>query len=286
MSKYILFIFLYLPFTGLQAQHVLIKKPVKPNVEAPISQSTKAPTNTAKGDREKVGRKRNIEPAMVYVQGGSFEMGGSGESDGKPIHSVYLNSYYIGKYEVTQAQWKAVMGNNPSEYKGCPTCPVNKVSWYDVQDYLQKLNTLTGKNYRLPTEAEWEYAARGGNKSEGYIYSGSDNLESVAWYNENSNYQAHPVGQKKPNELGIYDMTGSEAEWCSDWYNENHDANSNYYKNSPKENPKGPNSGYAKVVRGGSWRDYDRGSRVAYRGLNRPDDKDYPDYGFRLVLEP
>ena len=159
---------------------------------------------------------------MVFVKGGTFMMGatpeqGSDAGDGeKPVHSVTVSDFYIGKYEVTQAQWKAVMGKNPSHYKG-ENRPVERVSWYDIQKFIEKLNAKTGKRYRLPTEAEWEYAARGGNQSKGYKYSGSNDIGSVAWYTNNSGDRTHPVGQKQPNELGLYDMTGNVWEWCSDW---------------------------------------------------------------------
>jgi formylglycine-generating enzyme required for sulfatase activity len=208
---------------------------------------------------------------MIYISGGSFSMG---SSDEKPIHSVTLSSFYMSKYEVTQKQWQDIMGTNPSYFKNCDNCPVEQVSWNDIQDFIRKLNTKTGKNYRLPTEAEWEYAARGGQN---YKYAGSDNLGSVAWYRDNSGSKTHPVGQKSANGYGLYDMAGNVWEWCSDWYG------SDYYNNSPSSNPKGPNSGTYRVLRGGSW-DYASGNcRAAHRSYDTPPYRN--DFnGFRLVL--
>ncbi len=196
--------------------------------------------------------KNGVDIEMVPVEGGTFTMGCTNEQgddcwdDEKPAHSVTLSGFYMGKYEVTQAQWKAVMGSNPSRFKG-DNLPVEQVSWYDCQDFIRKLNQLTGEKFRLPTEAEWEYAARGGNKSRGYKYAGGNNIDEVAWYDGNSGERTHPVGKKRPNELGLYDMSGNVWEWCSDWYDED------YYGNSPQNNPQGPASGSSRVFRGGSW---------------------------------
>lgn len=217
---------------------------------------------------------------MIPVEGGTFTMGATAEqgSDAwdieEPTHEVTLSSYAIGKCEVTQALWKAVMGNNPSHFKG-DNLPVECVSWNDCQDFIKKLNSLTGKNFRLPTEAEWEFAARGGMKSKGYKYSGSDSLDEVAWCATNSNRQTHPVGAKKPNELGIYDMSGNVWEWCGDLYNN--------YSSTTAANPTGPVVGYYRVRRGGCWYDGARYCRVSYR------DDETPCYGhnflgLRLVL--
>ncbi|MBQ7310163.1 MAG: SUMF1/EgtB/PvdO family nonheme iron enzyme [Alistipes sp.] len=217
---------------------------------------------------------------MVFVQGGTFTMGAtSGDADEKhkPAHSVTLSDYYIGKYEVTQAQWRAVMGDNPSHFQG-DNLPVDNVSWDDIQLFLRKLNAKTGKNFRLPTEAEWEYAARGGNQSKGYKYSGSNTLGDVAWYRDNSGSKTHPVGQKQPNELGVYDMSGNICEWCSDWYGS--------YSSSPQSNPKGPNSGTYRVQRGGAgWFFLAKCCRVSHRGNGPPDHRDEL-YGFRLACSP
>ena len=217
---------------------------------------------------------------MVYVSGGTFTMGATSEQGGdafdreKPAHSVTLSGYYIGKYEVTQELWKAVMGSNPSRFKG-DNLPVERVSWNDVQEFLRKLNAMTGKRYRLPTEAEWEFAARGGNSSRGYKYSGSNSLGSVAWYDGNSGNKTHVVGTKSPNELGIYDMSGNVREWCQDWYGS--------YSSSSQRNPKGPNSGSYRVDRGGSWFSRARYCRVSTRNNRTPDFRD-SSLGFRLAL--
>lgn len=215
---------------------------------------------------------------FILVKGGCFQMGdtfGDGESDEKPVHEVCVDDFYMGKYEVTQGQWKAIMGNNPSYFKDCgDNCPVEQVSWNDIQEFTNKLNQKTGKNYRLPTEAEWEYAAKSGGKNE--KYAGSNDIDSVAWYSSNSGSKTHPVGQKQPNGLGIYDMSGNVWEWVQDWYDEK------YYKNSPKNNPKGASSGEDRVLRGGSWIDGARNARSANRGWGNPVDRD--DFnGFRVA---
>ncbi len=225
------------------------------------------------------------EPEMVQVQGGTFKMGQSDPNiycegcskDEQPIHSVTLSNFSIGKFEVTQAQWQSVMGNNPSKFT-CSDCPVEQVSWDDIQEFLKKLNAKTGKTFRMPTEAEWEFAARGGNQSKNYTYSGSKDLKSVAWFTENSESKTHQVGQKQANELGIYDMSGNVWEWCSDWYDEN------YYKNSPAQNPKGPQSGSSRVLRGGSWFIIDYICRSSLRLRNVPSIR-YFSYGFRLARD-
>ena len=187
---------------------------------------------------------------MVYIAGGSFDMGSNiKDLDSRwPIHKVTLSSFYMGKYEITQSQWLSVMGKNPSENKKCPSCPVEYVDWYDIQDYLKKINSKTGKNYRLPTEAEWEYAAKGGQN---YKYAGSNNADDVSFpigigvTTINGGKQTYPVGKKMANGYGLYDMTGNVYEWCSDWYGED------YYSKSPELNPQGPSSGTAKVCRSG-----------------------------------
>ena len=213
---------------------------------------------------------------MIAVEGGTFTMGATSEQgsdaydDEKPAHQVTLSSYYIGKTEVTQELWQAVMGSNPSKFSGT-NLPVEKVSWEDCQSFVIKLNELTGKNFRLPTEAEWEYAARGGNKSNGFKFSGGNNIAEVAWYSKNGNKISHPVATKAPNELGIYDMSGNVWEWCSDWYS------SSYYTSSSQTNPTGPNSGSYRVYRGGSWSGNDRYCRVSHR------DSNYPSYRFNYV---
>ncbi len=219
---------------------------------------------------------------MVYVEGGTFEMGATSEqggdalSDEKPVHGVTLSDYYIGKYEVTQELWEAVMGYNPSYLNGSQN-PVECVSWEECQEFISRLNSLMGRTFRLPTEAEWEYAARGGNQSRHYKYSGSNNIGDVAWYKDNSGDKTHPVGTKSPNELGIYDMSGNVWEWCSDWYGS--------YSSGAQTNPQGPSSGSNRVFRGGCWDIYASYCRVSDRDCTHP--CIYNRYGgLRLALVP
>lgn len=242
---------------------------------------------------------RAVEPAkkfkdpvigmeFIFVKGGCYQMGNTfkgGDSDEQPVHEVCVDDLYIGKYEVTQAEWQKVMGNNPSVFKGCDNCPVEKVSWNDAQEYINKLNQKlapagtkqeTGKEYRLPTEAEWEYAARSGGKNE--KYAGSNDFDSVAWLSNNSGRKTHPVGQKLPNGLGLYDMSGNVWEWVQDWYDES------YYKNSPKNNPNGPESGQLRMLRGGSWDSYARGTMASGRYGRMPDYGRNYGFGFRLAI--
>ena len=212
---------------------------------------------------------------MVGVQGGTFHMGSKdGRDDEKPIHSITLSSYYIGQTEVTQALWKVVMGSNPSNFKG-DNLPVEMVSWNDCQSFITKLNQQTGEHFRLPTEAEWEFAVRGGRKSRGFKYSGNTNIDYVAWYDGNFGSKTHPVATKSPNELGIYDMSGNVYEWCQDWKGN--------YCSSPQTNPTGPTSGSGRVIRGGGWRHDARYCRSAFRGHYAPDSRS-DDIGLRLVL--
>lgn len=231
---------------------------------------------------------------MVYVGGGSFTMGATQEqyngytpdADEKPEHMVTLDSYYIGETEVTQALWYAVMGYKPtgdgsqwsSSYGVGDNYPAYYISYTDCQTFINKLNQLTGETFRMPTEAEWEYAARGGNKSEGYIFSGSNNIGDVAWYTGNSGSISHIVGTKAPNELGLYDMSGNVWEWCSDWY-----GNTYYSQSGGTTNPTGPSSGSDRVRRGGSWCANASYCRVANRNLNGPFHRG-SNLGLRLAL--
>jgi formylglycine-generating enzyme required for sulfatase activity len=222
-----------------------------------------------------VAQKDPLNHEMVFVEGGTFQMALNSKMVDEPVHVVKLSSFNIGKYEVTQAQWTAVMGNNPSSFSGCENCPVENVSWNDAQQYISKLNSQTGKNYRLPTEAEWEYAAKGGKSSKGYTYSGSNDLNSVAWNTENSGTKTHAVGGKQANELGVYDMTGNVWEWCSDWYGT--------YNSYSETNPTGASSGQFRVLRGGCWGDCANLCRPAARIRDDPGGRS--GYGgFRLVL--
>ncbi|MBR1838632.1 MAG: formylglycine-generating enzyme family protein [Bacteroidaceae bacterium] len=214
---------------------------------------------------------------MIAVQGGTFRMGSEDGSENEmPVHTVILSDYYIGETEVTQALYTAVMGTNPSHFRS-DKLPVEQVSYNDCKSFISELNTLTGQTFRLPTEAEWEYAARGGQKSRGYKYSGSNDIDEVAWYADNSDDQTHDVATKKPNELGLYDMSGNVWELCSDWFG------SEYYASSPTENPGGPSYGLFVVARGGCWFESTKYSRVAFR--NWSTDENRSKYlGFRLVL--
>jgi formylglycine-generating enzyme required for sulfatase activity len=259
----------------------------KPNQSVP-----KAPTPVATPSGQ-IANEPGAEIEMVFVQGGTFTMGAVPEpeepddpfaprkpprpveysSDELPAHQVTLSDFYIGKYEVTQLQWYSVMNDNPSNFRG-KELPVENVSWADAQTFIAKLNAKTGKNYRLPTEAEWEYAARGGSQSRGYKYSGSNNIDEVAWYDRNSRGTTHPVGQKKPNELGLYDMSGNVWDWCQDWYGP--------YSGEAQTNPTGAKTGRLRVDRGGSW-DYGAGyARVSSRRRGDPGLR-FGLLGFRLA---
>ena len=218
---------------------------------------------------------------MIRVDGGTFTMGTTpeqGSSDiydfGKPTHQVTLSSYYIGETEVTQALWEAVMGSNPSNFKGANR-PVENVSLDSCRVFIYKLNSMTGKNFRLPTEAEWEFAARGGNKSQGYKYSGSNTLGNVAWYTDNNGSETHPVKTKSANELGIYDMSGNVLELCQDRWGS--------YSSTAQTNPAGPSSGSDRVARGGGWASGAVGCRVSRRCTISPNFW-YDFLGLRLAL--
>lgn len=221
----------------------------------------------------------DVNFVMVKVSGGTFTMGATPEmkdpaDDEKPTHKVTLSSYYIGETEVTQALWKAVMGSNPSEFKG-DDLPVESVSWDDCQTFISRLNALTGKRFRLPTEAEWEFAARGGNQSRHTQYSGSSRIDDVAWYDDNSGWETHPVKTKQPNELGIYDMTGNVWEWCQDW--------DGRYSSDAQTNPSGASSGAFRVFRGGNWGDTPSECRSSDRNGHTPVWSNFC-LGLRLVL--
>ena len=258
---------------AMATQQSIVSQPIvaqQPVVQAPIVHS----------DNITIPVKDGISIDMVRVEAVTFTMGATAEMENpfdyeKPTHRVTLtNDYYIGKYEVTQALWKAVMGNNPSYFKG-DNLPVEKVSWDDCQEFISKMNRITGKTFRLPTEAEWEYAARGGNKSRGYQYSGSNNLSDVAWYEDNSGKKTHAVGTKQANELGIYDMSGNVREWCQDKLR--------VYSSSSQVNPTGANSEPYRMIRGGDYVYDARSCRSSNRYCQR---QDFPlsIFGLRLVL--
>jgi formylglycine-generating enzyme required for sulfatase activity len=223
----------------------------------------------------------DVELVLIWVEGGTFVMGCNTDEDNNcekdefPTHKVKLDGFYIGKYEITQIQWYVVMNDNPSRVIG-DDMPVTNVNWHDAQQFVQRLNARTGQKYRLPTEAEWEYAARGGYKHSKYKYSGSNNVNTVAWNAENGGDSIHPVGKKMQNNLNIYDMSGNVYEWCSDWYGA--------YGNDADRSPTGPLTGTARVVRGGFWHDAPRRCRVSDRDQLSPDLK-LPAVGLRLVLQ-
>jgi formylglycine-generating enzyme required for sulfatase activity len=236
--------------------------------------------------------RNSIGMEFALIPSGSFMMGCSEsdtecEDDEKPQHKVSITkSFYMGKYEVTQGQWKRVMRNNPSSFQNCgDNCPVESVSWNDTQQFIKKLCELEKMNpckYRLPTEAEWEYAARGSTEltNRATIYYWGNQMDgSYAWYSDNSDLKTHEVGTKKPNAWGLYDMIGNVWEWNEDWFD------SEYYKNSPNNDPKGGNSGEYRVLRGGSWLNSAKGCRLSSRSYFNPANG-ILDYGFRLVLLP
>lgn len=225
----------------------------------------------------------NIEDYFIeyhFVEGGSFVMGSDTLSEEKPAHKVTVGSFYISKYEISQRIWAIVMGYNESYHKKCDDCPVEYVSWDEVQEFISKVSKAAGKRYRLPTEAEWEFAARGGMYSKNYTYSGSNYADSVGWNFGNSNHMTHLVGQKKPNELGLYDMSGNVEEWCNDWWDYD------YYSRSPTNNPKGPISGTRKVARGGCYGVVSDGLRIKGRAFHGSYPSETVRYiGFRLARD-
>ncbi len=244
---------------------------------------------------EDLDQSQKLNENMVFVEGRSFTMGdttGGGPYSEKPTHQVTLSSFYVSKYQVTQKQWHEVMDNNPSYFKG-DNLPVETVSWHDCVEFCNKLSQIEGltpcysgcgeniacdwsaNGFRLPTEAEWEFAAKGGNKSKGYTYAGSNDLGSVAWFADNSSSTTHQVGQKQANELGLYDMSGNVWEWCWDWYSLNCD------RKRTVSDPKGADAGLCRLLRGGSWYTVALSCRVSYCDSGSPD---YGGtiFGFRL----
>lgn len=245
-----------------------------------------APITKEKGSQLKTERfaVKGVSFNMIYVEGGTFIMGAnegdkSAAPNEKPAHVVTLSDYWMGETLVTYALWKAVMGGYPSSFKGDPNCPVEQISWDDCQIFIRELNKLTGEKFRMPTEAQWEFAARGGNlgKDHHYLYAGSNQIDVVAWVEKNSNKGAHPVKELEPNELGLYDMTGNVYEWCYDWYD------NGYYSDTPTNDPSGPVIGTYRVRRGGSWRELDLYCRVSCRSIGNPKSQ-YKGVGLRLAL--
>lgn len=239
---------------------VFVREPQRPTTSSPVREYGK--NITVNG----------VSFNMIRINGGVFTMGNPNKnSTAKPTHQVTLTTFFIGETEVTQELWEAVMGKNLSFYKN-PKRPVEKVSWDDCQRFINRLNTLTGYHFRLPTEAEWEYAARGGKKSKGFQFAGGNNLTEIAWYKSNRSYE---VGTKKPNELGLFDMSGNVWEWCQDWYGP--------YNSGKQKNPTGPSSGKEKICRGGCWISYDSNCHVAYRNYFKPSYRCNL-LGFRLAM--
>jgi formylglycine-generating enzyme required for sulfatase activity len=235
---------------------------------------------------------KSTAPDMVLVEGGTFPMGSNnGDDSEKPVHSVTVHSFLISAHEVTQKEWREVMGSSPSHFKG-DTLPVEQVSWFDAVNYCNKRSVKEGlqpcfivnattvtcnfrkSGYRLPTEAEWEFAARGGKDSRGYGYAGSDDLQAVAWFEDNSGETTHAVGTKAANELGLYDMTGNVWEWCWDWFM--------WYTAETQADPTGPGSGLSHVLRGGGWVDNSDYCRVSFRNTGVAKDS-VPYYGVRIA---
>lgn len=230
--------------------------------------------------------RQTIEADLVRVEGGTFIMGCTAEqgsdcmSAEEPAVPISVSTFYLSKYEVTQSLWVTVMGENPSDQQGCGNCPVEGISWEDAQFFIQNLSTKTGTQYRLPTEAEWEYAARGGEQSRGTKYSGSASVDEVAWCGVYRDGNTHPVGQKAANEIGLFDMSGNVAEYCEDWYS------GDTYRliDRPNtSNPQGPDRGNNRVMRGGSFNSHAKNCRVSYRTYNRPDNRLLEGCGLRIA---
>lgn len=287
MKKYFLFLVgCFMASLQLCAQGIIVNKTDGTKVYYPAEQVQSITTYGYGEEPQPVDGEtqtfiaNGVEFTMVKVEGGTFLMGATAEQgsdadeDEKPAHEVQLSTFCIGQTEVTQALWEAVMGSNPSYFKG-QKLPVEYVSWNNCQTFITKLNQLTGQQFRLPTEAEWEFAARGGNSSKGYKYAGSNSVDDVAWYYYNSENKTHEVASLQPNELGIYDMSGNVWEWCQDWYGS--------YSSSVVNNPTGPNSGSYRVLRGGSWFNNSGSCRVSGRSGDTPGDRG-SDLGLRLAL--
>jgi formylglycine-generating enzyme required for sulfatase activity len=208
--------------------------------------------------------------------GATDEQGGDEHDDEHPVHTVQLDDFRISRYPVTQEEWIGLMGNQPSYFQGQDNLPVERISWMEARQFIAKLNSLVFGGYRLPTEAEWEYAARGGRLSKGFKYSGGNEVDEVGWIHRNSDRSTHPVGLKKPNELGLYDMSGNVMEWCQDWFS--------HYPIHPRLNPSGPKSGQWRVMRGGCFCMHQENARVSARSMEEPDSASDL-IGFRLVFQ-
>lgn len=269
----------YLILVGREGKH--FEEAISLIVEAKNKQDEEK-HQTTKSKYQLTAAATETEASMIFVKGGCFDMGDifdTGADDEKPVHTVCVGDFYLGKTEVTQKQWKDIAGDNPSKFK-CDDCPVERVSWYDVQDFIKKLNEKTGMHYRLPTEAEWEYAARSGGGKE--QWAGTNNNEMIgeyAWYGSAAGGRTHAVAGKTPNRIGLHDMMGNVWEWCSDWYDKH------YYETSPNKDPHGPFEGSSRVLRGGGWRSKDSGLRTTDRNRFIPTSKNFSDIGFRLARD-
>lgn len=265
---------------GLMALMALVPAHMAAQGKAPNNPVRSTTTTTTTTTSMPTVVRNLLNNDMVFVAGGTFTMGATDDqgssgidSDERPTHRVTLSSYYICKYEVTQELYRAVMGSNPSHFSGSRK-PVEMVSYYDCLEFCRKLSQMTGKKFRLPTEAEWEFAARGGNKSRHYMYSGADQMGPVAWWYDNSNGTTHDVGTKRANELGLYDMSGNVYEWCADWHGT--------YPSYSVTDPTGPTSGSKRIQRGSCYNG--QYLRTADRASYAPDTKDQYT-GFRVVME-
>ena len=251
-------------------------------VNAENKQKEKVRRTTA-SKQQQTDATKETEDGMVLVKGGCFDMGDifdTGASDEKPVHTVCVGDFYLGKTEVTQKQWEDVTGSNPSKFQ-CGECPVERVSWNDVQEFIKKLNEKTGMNYRLPTEAEWEYAARSGGLKEQWAGTNDEGkIGEYTWYGYTAQGRTHAVAGKTPHAIGLYDMMGNVWEWCADWYDKK------YYEHSPSKDPQGPSEGKNRVLRGGGWRSKDKGLRTTDRNDFIPTSKKFTDIGFRLARSP
>jgi len=296
MNKTFVYILLLVTIQTGFAQ-IIPTLPAKPGVDP--QKPAEGKTKIIYVDKSKSDIKSGYEPKMIEVQGGSFDMGSNdGENEEKPVHRVTVSSFKMSQYEITVAQYRIYCKATGTEMPDIPDWgwkenhPIVNVSYDDASKYCNWLSKKTGREYRLPTEAEWEFAARGGNKGNGYNYSGGNDTEAVAWYTANSGGETQPVGRKKPNELGLYDMSGNAKEWCKDWYDEK------YYNNSTSINPKGPSapiptnyvinskqiSVIFRIVRGGGFISEFNTVNVSFRDGSEPDAKDI-EIGFRVVSQ-
>jgi len=274
MKSIFIFLFLVTIFIINLSSELIAQQ--KPNLSPTPSVEVRKPPETGSFFRDSLTKME-----FIFVKGGCFEMGdtfGDGYSDENPVHEVCVDGFYIGKYEVTQGQWERVMGQNPSRFKSGDHYPVENVNWNDVQDFIQRLNQRTGNGYRLPTIAEWEYASRSGGKREKWAGTNNESeLGEFAWYLRNSGNRTFPVGQKRPNGLGLYDMTGNVWEWCQDVDDKES------YKKSLGNNGGGPVNGNLRGLRGGSWGNSPQDLRSSNRFRLKPMIRNYV-LGFRVVL--